>query len=710
MLVTAAWDLVGGRWLGRPTGPVWGAGPPKQFAVSVGILFSTIIVVMQFTKQWQAATAFAATLAFFAGLEGFLNFCAGCWFFGHAIRFGLIPDTVYMQHINLLSETKYTWHEFTKVVNPPTPQKVTFEFEGHGGPTKVDVRYHTGKTDDWEREDFAVIKHSKIAFQSGVIGPAAVAALFKFMSLSPRFGTPNLVWEILTLLSLVHTVVLTAPYVVKMIQYPKKVRSEWMHPAMNNAFSVPSMTLAVYAFLAWSDYSTALARVLFWAGASTGTLLAVITVGNWLSTLRHDGHMNGAWMMAPVGLLIYAVVGPIIDPSYTEVCFMFFGFAIIMWGVLFASIFPRFALGPNADPRMRMFAAIWFAAPAVASIAWAVLNGSSGVWVMDSISQTLFWASFAIAMVVVWMVWRRFLYADKFFMQMWAFGFPTAGLAWAAVLYDLTIQTALSKVLATCLVALASICGFVLTVRTYIGILRLKVFIPEHQWGPMSQLPLAQESMRAMLAKISVTAEHLAEHPENARLLKTLKTQWATFAGVNEFYCGLKSRTCFPQIATYFPGHPGTAMRLNDELLAAQNKVTAMIDAAKTTATGDSLLADTIAAFVKQADSTFDYVEDNIKPIVRRYMSGPVQVKTMKDCWDDADPAGWWQALPAIVQSLPMHGQRVTFVRAFVWAMPERCQQIGTMVSLGVDPVVWERLKHSVPEIIPRGDHGWKRF
>lgn len=131
------------------------AGPPKQFAVSVGILFSTIIVVMQFTHQWQvgarfycslfskssvrlspasghavhpntkrqagatrrlhrlvcapavpcankgfplsnsrtvpravpqAATAFAATLCFFAGLEAFLNFCAGCLVFSYAIK------------------------------------------------------------------------------------------------------------------------------------------------------------------------------------------------------------------------------------------------------------------------------------------------------------------------------------------------------------------------------------------------------------------------------------------------------------------------------------------------------------------------------------------------------------------------------------------------------------------------------------------------
>jgi hypothetical protein len=115
---------------------------------------------------------------------------------------------------------------------------------------------------------------------------------------------------------------------------------------------------------------------------------------------------------------------------------------------------------------------------------------------------------------------------------MWVFGFPTAALAWAAVLYDMTINTALrwgaysesccllqwraqggrpttplpatvpaaplpqplfplhvpilawplpcarrlcSKALAVCCIALACIFCVVLTLRTFAGILRLKV-------------------------------------------------------------------------------------------------------------------------------------------------------------------------------------------------------------------------------------------
>lgn len=98
--------------------------------------------------------------------------------------------------------------------------------------------------------------------------------------------------------------------------------------------------------------------------------------------------------------------------GYTPVSYLWFGFALLMWITLFVFTFQRQAspshfhctvlqpdgvpscqlqllscsstcphpslhfqvLGHNSDPRGRMFSAIWIAAPAVASIAWAVLN------------------------------------------------------------------------------------------------------------------------------------------------------------------------------------------------------------------------------------------------------------------------------------------------------------------------------------------------
>jgi hypothetical protein len=68
------------------------------------------------------------------------------------------------------------------------------------------------------------------------------------------------------------------------------------------------------------------------------------------------------------------------------------------------------------------------------------------------------------------------------------------------------------------------------------------------------------------------------------------------------------------------------------------------------------------------------------------------------------------QTIPTVVQHLPMLSQRLTYLRAFLWAMPERCQQIGLMVALGVDPVTWYNIRKHMAELIPRGERGWKEY
>lgn len=36
--------------------------------------------------------------------------------------------------------------------------------------------------------------------------------------------------------------------------------------------------------------------------------------------------------------------------------------------------------------------------------------------------------------------------------------------------------------------------------------------------------------------------------------------------------------------------------------------------------------------------------------------------------------------------------------------------QFGIMLALGTDPVTWYRIKQLVPDIVPRGEAGWKHF
>ncbi|MEK9659599.1 MAG: DUF4395 domain-containing protein [Chloroflexota bacterium] len=71
------------------------AGPPKQFAQGVGLAFSsTAIVLVYGFGLLGAAQTVLGVLVFFAGLEAFAGFCAGCFTFGWLMRFGIIPPEV----------------------------------------------------------------------------------------------------------------------------------------------------------------------------------------------------------------------------------------------------------------------------------------------------------------------------------------------------------------------------------------------------------------------------------------------------------------------------------------------------------------------------------------------------------------------------------------------------------------------------------------
>lgn len=93
---------------------------------------------------------------------------------------------------------------------------------------------------------------------------------------------------------------------------------------------------------------------------------------------------------------------------------------------------------------------------------------------MDLFAKMLFYFALVMGVLVLYMVHRHFLWMD-FKMNMWAFGFPTAALAWAGILYNMSVTTVLAKILAVVLVSIANFLCVVLVLRTFIGVFRRKV-------------------------------------------------------------------------------------------------------------------------------------------------------------------------------------------------------------------------------------------
>ena len=78
--------------LGNLEKPV--AGPPKRFAQTVGLVFSTTAFVMLWLDLVLAFQITLTILAVFAALESIAGFCAGCFVFGYLMKWGVIPESI----------------------------------------------------------------------------------------------------------------------------------------------------------------------------------------------------------------------------------------------------------------------------------------------------------------------------------------------------------------------------------------------------------------------------------------------------------------------------------------------------------------------------------------------------------------------------------------------------------------------------------------
>ena len=78
---------------GNPTKLV--PGPPKRFAQLIGLVLTSSALITYFAFDSITLTRYLiGTLGFFASLEAFLGFCAGCYVFGWLMRFGIIPQSI----------------------------------------------------------------------------------------------------------------------------------------------------------------------------------------------------------------------------------------------------------------------------------------------------------------------------------------------------------------------------------------------------------------------------------------------------------------------------------------------------------------------------------------------------------------------------------------------------------------------------------------
>ncbi len=90
--------------------PVLVAGAPKRFAQAVGLAFTTGATLALALGAPAVTMGLLAVLVVFAVLESVFGFCAGCWVFGHLMRWGVVPEAICVecQDISLRARQRQT--------------------------------------------------------------------------------------------------------------------------------------------------------------------------------------------------------------------------------------------------------------------------------------------------------------------------------------------------------------------------------------------------------------------------------------------------------------------------------------------------------------------------------------------------------------------------------------------------------------------------
>ncbi|CAD7704182.1 unnamed protein product, partial [Ostreobium quekettii] len=689
--------------------PNFSPGPPKQFAAFVGVIFTTVTTILYFEGENEAASVVMGILIIAAGLEAFLGMCLGCKFFSYMIKFHLVPKTIYRIHINSRPELAASWAHFNERLNEGVPEKHSKVFSTRGHPSTIDLSYKV-KTDAMTREDFHPFKHVQIAHFAMHLATCGLAVVLKFES-DLRDRTRDTAWKVVAIISAAVFVIWLALYAIKWVKYPQKVRKEWMCPMRSNFFAVPPIVLLLLAFLLESESSDG-AKALFWIGAPLGLLVATMLGGNWLAERHSDDHINPGWLIGPVGLFIAALVMPGIDEDYQDAAYLWFGPAVLMWIVLFTITFYRAVVGHNSDDRLRPSMWIWLACPAIAMVTYVQITGNGVDWVAES----LFYMALGLFGMLSWGFMRNFFARHKFVMGYWAFGFPLDALAIAAIQYDAAIGTDFTKVIVYITLSLAATVTLVLTLHTSAGIIRRGVFIPDYKWGPMSFMKITHHAFREFIPRLVAAGAAMEAEEDQQHTVEAFEKLWNDFSRMHAIHSRHEEDVIFPEMGRWFPhvadhwdqdheeGHREfhRLQKLVDELKLADEVASR---AAKIGELRDSVKAITDSFLVHIQGE-----EDHLQPVAKRYFTMSTHTGIVRKVWNVTTGEELYFFFAWVVNWLPHFAMRVRFIKTFIWAMPEHAQLIGTMVALGVDPVQWKRLTDELPEIIPRGAPGWKRY
>jgi tellurite resistance protein len=242
-------------------------------------------------------------------------------------------------------------------------------------------------------------------------------------------GFPHAIGNTMMYIALSLFAIISLIYIIKLMKYPKAVMNEWKHPVRINFFSAISISMLMLAIITRHDYHT-MGATFWYVGTALHFFMTLYTISFWINHNQEIAHSNPAWFIPIVGNVLVPVGG--IGLASKVVLTYFFSVGVFFWIIFLAIIFNRIIFHHQMAQKFLPTLFILLAPPAVAFIAYFKLFG-----VVDTFATFVYSIAVFFTFMLAFM-FKRFL-GLKYFISWWAFIFPLAAMAIAAmVMYHKT--------------------------------------------------------------------------------------------------------------------------------------------------------------------------------------------------------------------------------------------------------------------------------
>ncbi|KAK2366466.1 SLAC1 proteinue [Trifolium repens] len=301
------------------------------------------------------------------------------------------------------------------------------------------------------------------------LGVSSQAILWKTLATSPSTQFLHITPKINLILWCISTILIVsvfAVYILKLLFYFEAVRREYYHPIRVNFFFAPWIALLFLALGVPPSVAKNLHHSLWYILMVPIFFLELKIYGQWMSggQRRLSKVANPSNHLSIVGNFVGALLGA--SMGLVEGPIFFFAVGLAHYIVLFVTLYQRLPTNETLPKELHPVFFLFVAAPSVASMAWAKLQGSFDYGSRIAYFIALF-LYFSLAVRI------NFFRGFKFSLAWWAYTFPMTGAAIATIRYSNQVPNIVTKSLC---VALALISTFTVMALLLSTILHAFVF------------------------------------------------------------------------------------------------------------------------------------------------------------------------------------------------------------------------------------------